>query len=92
MPGQTKAGWRARLRAVPACMWSEIMNYLALMFVCRWRGHVVPKRVVDGLAAHGPEGVTAACLRCDMPAWVRVCPEDDSYYLVSDDYGRPEPD
>ncbi len=57
---------------------------MAVLFHCRFKGHIIDEKVLDGRKID--DGwIETPCLRCNYPVFACIDPEDTNYYLVSED-------
>ena len=53
--------------------------------ICKFKGHIVPKKDIDKLKANHNEEVQTTCKRCNFTIKIHTDPDDEEhYYLVSD--------
>ena len=52
--------------------------------VCKFKGHIIPSKDVQELKENTKKELQSICERCNFSIMIKIDPEDDSYYLVSD--------
>ncbi len=52
--------------------------------VCKFKGHIVNKSDVQYIREHPDETRLAVCKRCNFQVLIKMDPDDDDYYLISD--------
>ena len=52
--------------------------------VCKFKSHIVNKKDVQYIQEHPDETHLTVCKRCNFQISIKMDPDDDNYYLISD--------